>query len=57
MTFRRLAPNTHPAESFEAARNRALSLYREWLREVHELIGVSLSYRIYLHIVGSKTGG
>lgn len=37
MTFRRLAPNTHPAESLGAARSRALALYREWLREVWRL--------------------
>ena len=37
MTFRRLAPNTHPAESFAVARLRSLSLYREWLREVDAL--------------------
>lgn len=34
MTLRRIFPNTTPAASLETARLRALSLYREWLREV-----------------------
>jgi len=34
MTFRRLFPNTIPATTLEATRERTLMLYREWLREV-----------------------
>ena len=47
MTFRRLAPNTHPAETFGAARNRALSLYREWLREVNQPKKLGFVYHTY----------
>ncbi len=34
MTIRRIFPNTTPVKDFESFRQRAINLYREWLREV-----------------------
>ena len=34
MTLTRIFPNTTPVKDYEAFRQRAINLYREWLREV-----------------------
>ena len=34
MTIRRIFPNTTPVKDYESFRQRAINLYREWLREV-----------------------
>lgn len=36
MTIRRIFPNTIPVKDYETFRQRAINLYREWLREVRK---------------------